>query len=381
MKIADLKVYAISAKLDTCFKFAQGWVNERGSVIVEVIGEDGTSGFGECLCHGQQPPQMSAAVIENCYKPAIIGEDSENVEVLWEKLYSRARPFGQQGVAINALSGIDIALWDLNGKLLGKSVSKLLGGRFNNRIEAYATGFYRIEGAKYPEAGIEEAKKYVDLGFHAMKLKAGYTPESDIEYVKAIRNAVGKDIKLMVDFNCAYNQAEARRIILELEPEKIEFFEEILPPEDIEGYKSIRNLTSSYIATGENMFGKYSIKNWLERGAVDIYQPDLCSAGGFTELKKMSAIAQAYNTKILPHVWGSGIGLAAALQFMANLVPSPVTAVNREPMMEYDRSNHPFRSDLIYNSIEYKDGYLIIPDKPGIGVEVNRDIIEKHLIK
>jgi D-galactarolactone cycloisomerase len=380
LKIKDIKVYVISAPLEEPFLFAQGWVKQRSSVIVEVIGNDGTSGFGECLCHGQQPPQIAAAFIENCYKPQIIGLDSDNVEVIWEKLYNRSRPFGQQGAAINALSGIDIALWDLNGKLLGKSVSRLLGGRFLEKVQAYATGFYRVKGKKYPQAGVEEALSYVKKGLKGMKLKAGFSPEDDIAYIRAIRKAIGPDIKLMVDFNFAYNQMIARKILLELEPEKICFFEELLPPEDMAGYKAIRNLTSAAIATGENMFGKYSLKDWLAAGAVDIYQPDLCSAGGFTECKKMAAIAQAYNTMIMPHVWGSGISQAASLQFISNLAPVPMSVAPIAPMIEYDQSNHPFRSDLIYDSLQFEDGYLIIPDLPGIGVEVNRAVIEKYQI-
>ncbi|GAA0733770.1 mandelate racemase/muconate lactonizing enzyme family protein [Clostridium oceanicum] len=381
MKIKDILVHIISAPLEVPFKFSQGWVYNRSSVIVEVIGSDGTSGFGECLCHGQQAPQIAGAFIENCYKPEVIGKDSLDVEVIWEKLYNRARPFGQQGAAINALSGLDIALWDLNGKQLGQPVSRLLGGRFREKVMAYATGFYRQEGKKYPEDAVKEALSYVDMGFKGMKLKAGFTPKADIEYVRAVRNAVGHDVMLMADFNAAYTQAAARRIILELEPEKVEFFEEPLVPEDIEGYKAIRNLTSSYIAAGEEMFTKMSIKNWLKEGALDIYQPDICSSGGFTECKKMAALTQSYNTMLMPHVWGSGIALAASLQFVSSLPNTPMCDTPVEPLLEYDRSSHPFRLDLINDGVEFSKGYLITPNKPGIGVEINRNILEQYKVK
>lgn len=380
MKIKDIIVHKISAPLSVPFKFSQGWVYKRSSVIVEVIGEDGMSGFGECLCHGQQSPHLAAAFIEHCYKEEVIGKDSLDVEVIWEKLYNKSRPFGQQGIALNALSGLDIALWDLNGKQLNQPISRLIGGRFREKLLAYTTGFYRVEGAKYPEAAVEEALSYKEAGFKAMKLKVGFTPEKDIEYIRAVRKAVGPDIMLMADFNACYSQAVARRIILELEPEKIYFYEEPLAPEDIEGYKAIRNLSSSYIAAGEEIFGKIAIKNWLKEGALDIYQPDLCSAGGFTECKKMAAIAQAYNTAVMPHAWGSGIGLAAALQFLASLPPTPLCDTPSELMLEFDRSSHPFRLELINDGIEVKDGYIYVPNKPGIGVEVNREILEKYKI-
>jgi D-galactarolactone cycloisomerase len=268
----------------------------------------------------------------------------------------------------------------LKGKELGQPICKLLGGKFREKILAYATGFYRVADGKYPQDLVEEAKSYVKAGFKGMKLKAGFGIEEDILLVKEVRAAVGSDIKLMVDFNASYNQAEARRIMLELEKEKVHFFEEPLPPEDIKGYKALRNLTSSYVAAGENMFGKISMKNWLEAGAIDIYQPDLCSAGGFTEMKKMSSLAEAYNTQLSPHVWGSGIGLAASLQYVANLVPTPISKFPTELMLEFDQSSHPFRLALINDGIEFIDGYIKIPNKPGIGVDVNTAILEKFKI-
>ena len=226
---------------------------------------------------------------------------------------------------MNALSGIDIALWDLNGKQLKQPICRLIGGRFREKLAAYATGFYRLDGKKYPETSVEDALKFKEEGFTAMKLKVGFTPEKDIEYIRSIRKAVGPDVRLMVDFNACYSQAVARRIILELVPENIYFYEEILTPEDMEGYKALRNLTASYMAAGEEIFGKIEINNWLKNGALDIYQPDVSSAGGITECKKMAAIAQAYNTAIMPHAWGSGVSLAASLQFISSLPYTPMS--------------------------------------------------------
>ena len=380
MKIKNLRVHMISAPLEEPFAYSQGWVNERNSVIVEVETQDGLCGFGECLCPGMGAPQMAAAFIENCYKPRVIGRSIYDVEVIWEDLYNYSRPMGQMGSAVNALSGIDIAIWDAIGKSFGQPVYKLIGGAFRDKIMAYATGFYRKKGKKYPEDAVKEALSYVDKGFKAMKLKVGFGVSDDIHYIKTVRKAIGFDILLMADFNCAYNQAVARRLLYELEDQKLEFFEELLAPEDVEGYVAIRNLTRSYIAAGENMFGKIFFKKWLEKGALDIYQPDLCSAGGFTECKKIAAIAQAYNTMLIPHVWGSGIGLAASLQYIATLPPTPLCLNPIEPFIEYDQSSHPFRLDLINDSIIFKNGFVVVPSAPGIGIEVNRTILEKYKI-
>ncbi len=382
MTIKDVVVYTINTALDIPFKFSQGYVYSRSSVIVEVIASDGSSGFGECLCHGMQPPQVAQAFIENCFKPRMIGESIYNIEVIWEKLYNISRPFGQQGAAVNALSGVDIALWDLLGKTVNLPISKLLGGRFREKIMPYATGFYREEAKTYPKDGITEALGYVEMGFKAMKLKTGFGIADDISYIHAIREAIGYDIKLMADFNCAYSQGVARKILMETADAKLEFYEELLAPEDMRGYAAIRNTNASAIVAGENIFGKQNLKEWLNLGALDMYQPDLCSSGGFTELKKLTALAQSYNTPMIPHVWGSGIGLAASLQFVATLPPTPLSDTPVEPMLEYDRSNHPFRTELINNEISMgTDGLVAIPDKAGIGVSVNREILEKYKIQ
>lgn len=380
MLIKDVKVHVIQAPLETPFAFSQGWVTCRSSVIVEVICDNGISGFGECLCHGLQAPQVAQAFIENCFKPKVTGMRVSEAEVIWETLYNLTRPFGQQGAAVNALSGLDIAVWDALGKELNQPVSNLLGGRFREKVKAYATGFYRVEGKTYPEEAVREAQGYLDKGFKGMKLKTGFGAEKDIEYIRALREAVGFDTMLMADFNCAYNQAVARRIVLELEEEKLEFFEELLAPEDMDGYASIRNLTSAYIAAGENIFGKIAYKDWLRKGALDIYQPDLCSSGGYTECKKIAALTQAYNAMLVPHVWGSGIGLAASLQFIATLPPAPLAMEPKEPLLEYDQSSHPFRMDLIFDNVRFEDGYVYVPEGPGNGVEVNRDVLEKYRI-
>ena len=378
MKIKDVKVHVIQAPLEEKFCFSQGWVTCRSSVIVEVICDNGIHGFGECLCHGQQPPQVAQAFIENCFRPLMIGRSAFDVEVLWEELYNRSRPFGQQGAAVNALSGVDIALWDAMGKEVNQPVSNLIGGKFRDKVKAYATGFYRKENGVYPEDAIKEAMGYLEKGFQGMKLKTGFGAREDIRYIRALRQAVGEDTLLMADFNCAYNASVARRIVMELADVKLEFFEELLAPEDIGGYQSLRNLTPSYIAAGENIFGKIAYKEWLKAGALDIYQPDLCSSGGYTECKKIAALTQAWNVMLIPHVWGSGIGLAASLQFIATLPSAPLSMTTQEPMLEYDQSSHPFRLDLIYDGVVFENGWVQVPQGPGNGVEVNHKILEKY---
>jgi D-galactarolactone cycloisomerase len=225
---------------------------------------------------------------------------------------------------------------------------------------------------------VEEARRHLSEGFSAMKLKVGFGVEADIEYVNSLREAVGPEVRLMMDANCAYDAPAARRILLGCEDAGVHFFEEPLAPEDLEGYKTLRGLTATYLAAGENLFGKVGFRRWVSEGALDILQPDLVSSGGITECKKIAAIAQAWNTTVVPHVWGTGIGLAASLQFMATLPPTPLSLNPEEPMLEYDRSSHPFREDLIGGAIRMVEGKVAVPQAPGIGVEVDRDILDRY---
>src|SRR5699024_4684395 len=167
---SNVVTHVLSKTLDESFVFSQGWVKKRSTMIVEIQTDEGVVGWGESLCHGLQPPEIAASFVEKCFKPLLLGRDPFDVEVLWEEMYNATRPFGG-GAAVNAISGVDIALWDVIGRALNKPVSKLMGGTFRNEVTPYATGFYRIEDEIYPEAGIEEAKAHLANGFNAFKLK------------------------------------------------------------------------------------------------------------------------------------------------------------------------------------------------------------------
>jgi len=378
MRILDVKTHVLSIPLEKEFAFSMGWVSRRSALIVELITDIGVTGWGEALCHGLQPPEIAATIIQTALKPILVGQDPFDVDVLWEKMYNLTRPFGQKGAVPNAISAVDIAIWDCLGRYLGKPIHKLLGGAYRTEVQPYATGFYRLRSGEYPKDAISEAKRHISNGFSAMKLKIGFGVEEDIAYVHSIREAIGVGPKIMVDANHAYNIGSARRILKAIESADIHWFEEPISPEDINGYKELKNLTNIYLAAGENEFTKIGFREWISQRAVDILQPDLCSAGGFTECRKISALAQAWHMPIVPHVWGSGIGLAASLQFIASLPPAPLALNPIEPMLEYDQSDHPFRRALIYDALPIQNGMVQIPDRPGLGIEINRDILKQY---
>ncbi|OLQ87917.1 mandelate racemase [Vibrio panuliri] len=380
MKITNVIAHAISVPLEKPFYFSQGWVEKRSSLIIEIVTDNGISGWGEALCHGLQAPQIAAAFIENVFRPILINRNPFDVEVLWEEMYNITRPYGQGGSAVNAISGVDIALWDIIGKSVNQPIHRLIGGAFRQEVTPYATGFYRLANAIYPQDAIREAQTYVDAGFEAFKLKIGFGVKEDIAFIKAIRSAVGDDIKIMADANGAYNVAEARYLIKETEECDLYFLEELLAPEDLQGYRELKGLSKAYLAAGEQIFGKMGYRPWLEQRALDIIQPDICSSGGITECKKIAALAQAQHTMMIPHVWGSGIGIAASLQFIASIPSTPLCLNPTHPMLEFDQSSHPFRKDLICDGIKMMNGKVTIPTKPGIGVEINRDIINRFKV-
>lgn len=380
MKIVNVIPHAISVPLQTPFYFSQGWVHSRSSLIIEIQTDSGITGFGESLCHGLQSPLVSAAMIEHCLKPLLLGRSPFDVEVLWEEMYNLTRPYGQAGIAVNAISGVDIALWDIIGRALNKPIHSLIGGAFRTEITPYATGFYRTEGQSYPTDSVDEAHRYLESGFNAFKLKIGFGLKEDIALIEAVRESVGKEVTILADANGAYDLATARQLIKQTETLGIHLYEELLSPENMAGYKSLKSISTPLIAAGEQIFGKMGFHSWLSERALDVIQPDICSSGGITECKKIAALSQANHTQLIPHVWGSGVGIAASIQFLASLPSTPLSLNQVEPILEFDLSSHPFRKELIFDGIEIKQGKIQVSTKRGIGVDVNKEVIERFKV-
>lgn len=374
MKIVDVKVHLMQAELEKPFGFSQWWFHRRGAMIVEVTTDDGLVGWGEAY----GPPEATGAIVEKLYKPLAVGKDPFQAGVLWEDLYNRFRDYGQKGVMIAALSGLDIALWDLMGKALGVPVYKLLGGAFRSEVAAYATGLYLKEAEDIPKALAREAECHVEAGFKAIKMKIGYGYERDVPYVKAVRDAIGPGAALMVDANHAYDASTAIKVGRSLEAFEIGWFEEPVPPEDIQGYIEVKKALSIPIAGGECEYTRWGFRELLSRRAVDIVQPDTCSAGGLSECKKIVAMASAWNTRYLPHVWGSGIALAANLHLIATIPPASMSANPIEPIFEYDTTENPFRTELLVEPIIPHNGSLEVPQGPGLGIDVDRKVLVRY---
>ena len=378
MKITGIKAYPLVQPLEKMsFGFSQGWIGSRQTTIVIITTDEGIEGVGESF----GPATAIAAAIEDYCAPMVIGRDPFYSSPIWDRVYGYLRANSQKGILVEALSAIDIALWDIKGKVVGLPIYKLLGGGYRDRAKVYATGLYRPDVENPIEVLVEEALGYKKDGFLAIKLKIGHvSPEEDLKIIKTIREAIGYDLKLMVDANCAYDATEAIKLAKEMEKYDIYWFEEPVPPEDIEGSLEVKNNTTIRITTGESEFTHYGFQQLINRRAADILQPDICCAGGFTEIQKILAMATAANIQCIPHVWGTNVAISAALQFHAIIPYTPIKANPPEPFFEYDRSPNPLREGTTHEKFVIKDGYIDIPQKPGLGITLASDFISSKSI-
>jgi len=381
MKITDIRIHVLKSALAEPFAFSQGWVRQRCATIVEVLTDEGITGWGEAFAQGLEPPEIAATVIDKALKPLVIGADPLDTEVLWHRMYHMTRDYGRKGSVVAGISAVDIALWDIAGKHHGVPIWKLLGGAFRTRVRPYATGFYRITGQGEAKRLADEALRHHDAGFTMMKVKLGYGVDDDLACMREIDRAIqGKPIRLMVDTNHAYGRAEALRLGRALQQYDLLWYEEPVAPEDVQGYAEMRSKLAMPIAGGENEHTLYGFREFLAAGAVDIAQPDLGSCGGISAGRHIAALAQAHGVQVNPHVWGSAIAQAASLQWIAALPVAHHSLFAQQPVLEFDRSSHPFRQQLITRPIEVVDGWVDIPDGPGLGIDVERGILEKYAV-
>ena len=379
MKITNVRAHVLRSQLPQPFAFSQGWVFSRGATLVEVETDEGITGWGEALCQGLQPPEIARSAIEHALRHLVIGQDPLQPEVLWHRMYHHTRDYGQKGAVIGAISGIDIALWDITGKARREPIAKLLGGMFRTRVQAYATGFYRVKGEGEARRLAQEAEGHIAKGFRALKIKLGFGVADDVAVMKEIWGAA-KNQEVMIDTNHAYGVAEAIRLGRALEDIgwRLRWYEEPVVQEDLDGYAEVRRALATPIAGGENEYTLFGFKEVFSRRALDVAQPDICIAGGFTGCRHIVALAHAHGVQVNPHVWASAVGQAASLQLIAAIPIANHALFAKDILLEFDTSSHPFREHLTDAPLRQREGWVDIPQKPGLGIEVDRKIIEKY---
>ncbi|MBW7972544.1 mandelate racemase/muconate lactonizing enzyme family protein [Bradyrhizobium sp. BR 10289] len=373
MKIKAVRTHILEAKLSQPFAYSRAWYDTRTAMLVEIETDAGPTGWGECY----GPARMTAAVVQSV-APWLIGEDPLRTDVLWQMIYARLRDHGQKGVVIQGLSGIDIALWDIKGKHFGVPAYQLLGGAARKEVQAYATGLYRRKSGDPLKYLPEEAAGYAAEGFGAVKLKVGFGIDEDAAVTRAVREAIGGDVALMVDANHAYDALAAMQLGRMIEQYDIGWFEEPVPPEDIVGYRAVKAALTIPIAGGECEFTRFGFRDLFASHALDIAQPDTCAAGGLSECKKIADMSETFGIRYNPHVWGTGIAIAASLQLLAVLpTHTPTSLAPLEPLLEFDRTEHPIRQAILKEPIEHANGVVRVPEGPGLGIDIDRGALAR----
>jgi L-rhamnonate dehydratase len=380
MKITDVEVLVLEAPGG--YAAPEGGEEAYGIKylgLVKVTTDAGLAGYADV----ETQPHVARAIVNAPAEGAVpgfeglrsvlLGEDPFDVERLWHKMYMATVYYGRRGAAMQAISGIDIALWDILGKAIGQPVYKLLGGGYRDRVRAYASTLFRSEPAAMEEA----CRGYLDRGFTAVKFGwgvFGQDLERDVCLVAAARRALRDRPDLMVDAGWYVHRTakEAIRMVRRLEPYRPFFVEEPLSPEDYDGYAQLAGAVDTLIACGEQEATEWGFQTLIDRGKVDIIQPDLSRCGGFTAARRIVHLAELHNCLCIPHAWLSDLLTAASLHLNASL--------RRSLFQEFNVTTGPLSRALCQAPITMKDGFLPVPQGPGLGVEVDESAIEKYRV-
>jgi len=327
--------------------------------------DEGVTGLG--LGGSMMVNEDIARTVLEGLKDQLIGENPFDNEKMWDAMW-KPKLIGRRGLTTRVISAIDIAIWDLKGKICGQPLYKLLGG-FTNKLPTYIAGGYYEEGKGLKELA-KEMEDNVAMGARAVKMKVGGVPiNEDVERVRVAREAVGPDVKLLVDANNAYRYYEAIEVARKIEKYDIFWFEEPVAPDDYRGHAMIMQSTSIPVATGENEYTRYGFRDLIEHNAVAIINADAQVLGGVTEFMKVAALAQAYDLPIAPH------GKQDVHVHLVAAIPNGL-------IVEYYRdSTDPMWAHMFKETLRLdKEGFLSPPDRPGLGVELNREALVPHRV-
>ncbi len=371
MRIADVQAWAVSFPLppDASVRLGIGRAVKRDAVVVKVTTEDGVVGWGESH-HGRSPGAV-AHHVNTTLRQLVLGLEATDVVGVWSRIYRyQLGSHGLGAATAIAMSGIDIALWDIRGRLAGWPLYRLLGGAAR-AVPAYAGGVSL--GFQDPAALVEEARAVVARGYRALKLRVGDSPERDLARVTAVRRALGDDVVLLTDANTGYSLADARRVMPALEALGVGWLEEPFPPHDHRAYAQAAGFARLPLAAGENHYTRFEFHRLIEDRAVTILQPDLSKTGGVTEALRIAALASAWKLPIHPHTSMTGLNMAATVHLLA--------AIDNAGFFEGDVSRDNLFRDRLVHPAPYAvdaEGYVRPLEGPGLGLEVDEDFLRRH---
>ncbi len=346
----------------------------RGCCLIEVETQDGVVGIGEAW----GPAKAAAAYLE-LIKGEYVGRELYDRSLIWSRIVAGFYHLGVQNQMMACMSGIDIAIFDAMGKTLGLSVCQILGGRGTTQIPVYASGGYITHD---PDNQLEaQLERVAGRGFPGAKIKIGISPGSDEERVRLARRILGDEALLLVDVNGNYTVDLALESMRRIAPYDIHAYEEPLPPQDFEGYRLLSRRAPMAVAAGEALYTMFDFDRLIAARAVDIVQPDLTLCGGLEQAKLIGTLCQLHNLRLSPHVWGGPVGLAAALHLVAALPDGPHTDNVPYPrMVEYDVGDNPLRDALLTKPLHPMNGYIQLPEGPGLGIELDPDAVAHYRV-
>ena len=385
MKITKITSHVLSYDLDEELGYSQQYYARRTAHLVEVETDEGVTGWGECF--GPGPVALgNKAIVEKVLQPMVLSRDPLAREAIWHHCYNMLRDHGQKGMPLQALSGLDIALWDIAGKVAGLPLYRLLGGPTKERIPVYGYGMMlqRKPVDVLVASFREEAAAIREMGFAATKMKVGLGVSEDIRLATAVREGVGDDFRFAVDANHCYSVMDAMTVGGALDELCAYWFEEPVAPEDRAGYAELRAKLKTTISGGEAEFTRWGWRDLLEARAVGLAQPEVCALGGISEYLKVAALCDAHLVPVINHVWGSAVAVATNMHLLAARAPMPGGLHPWEPMLEFDTTPNKFRDELaeepldIQGQVKASGGTVGLPSGPGIGITPDRAFLDHY---
>lgn len=342
------------------------WFWDSGMAVVEIETNDGVIGRGWC----EDGCDIIGSLIHAHLRHLLVGQDAAEIEGLWDRLFRASLPYGRKGVALHAISAIDIALWDIAGQMAGKPVYTLLGGPVRKEIPVYASALHPVGKDKVAT----EAKDYVTKGYKAMKMRFPFGPGAGMKGMKAneahianVRESVGDDIEIMADAYMGWDFLYAKKMVRMLESYKLAWLEEAFLPDDLNSYAKLRQETDIPISGGEHAYTRFGFQEIIEKQAMDILQPDLRRCGGFTEGRKIAAMAAAAGLPVIPHAYG-----ITHIHFAMSTVNCPM--IEYFPMPTWDKLPDTEIAPIFHDEPQPEGGIVRIKGEAGMGVKVNQNI-------
>jgi D-galactarolactone cycloisomerase len=359
LRIARVKVHRLVGKLTERFGWSLGWTGQRHATLVEVTTENGLTGWGDGGYGGD-------ALLRN--PKLVIGRSVFEVEGIFEDLRQPAAHQERRGPT--CAGGLDTAIWDALGQAVGLPVSRLLGAVHRTEVRPYCTALYRKDWPDLAEGLCEEAAEWKARGFQTMKMKIGYGIETDLRIVRAVREAIGPDVRLAVDSNCAYSVGTAIALAARLEEHNLMWWEEPILATDLAGYARLHDRIRIPLAGGETLYGDALVRDYIQPRLVDILQPEV-ELIGLTGARRITPLCWLNHIQLAPHNWGTAVRTASILQWMAT-VPQLTPALEACPVtFEFDQTESPFRDAVVDSGFRLNArGMIDIPQKPGLGVRV-----------